>query len=326
MRILDDSKRADFDAPPPPALRLRGRALARWLLLEPGRLAPMSRDTSFYYSFLVLPPRKRRAIIAVWDFCRAVDDAVDEVVPEPEWQGGLTPDARARAASQLSTWRRELAAAFDGEPQTGQGRALQAVHPRVQSAAPAVRGADRRRRNGPGRTSRYQTFDALADYCRRVASAVGLICVEIFGYRDPAGARLRRAVSGSRCSSRTSCATSPPTRAAAASTCRQRTVAVRRHRGRPAARRRHAGRRRRCCGSSAIGRGSTTGCAAEQLPRVRCAQPDGRRDHGRHLLRDPAAHRAHRLRRVQPANPRAASLPRGAGAADLGFARSVLGR
>ena len=46
----------------------------------------MSRDTSFYYSFLVLPPRKRRAIVAVWDFCRAVDDAVDEVVPEPERQ------------------------------------------------------------------------------------------------------------------------------------------------------------------------------------------------------------------------------------------------
>ncbi len=42
----------------------------------------MSRDTNFYYSFLVLPPRKRNAIIAVWDFCRAVDDAVDEVVPE----------------------------------------------------------------------------------------------------------------------------------------------------------------------------------------------------------------------------------------------------
>ena len=37
----------------------------------------MSRDTSFYYSFLVLPPRKRRAIVAVWDFCRAVDDSVD---------------------------------------------------------------------------------------------------------------------------------------------------------------------------------------------------------------------------------------------------------
>jgi phytoene/squalene synthetase len=57
----------------------------------------MSRDTSFYYSFLVLPQRKRQAIIAVWDFCRAVDDAVDEVVPEEEWAGGLPPEARARA-------------------------------------------------------------------------------------------------------------------------------------------------------------------------------------------------------------------------------------
>ena len=41
----------------------------------------MSRDTSFYYSFLVLPPRKRSAIVAVWDFCRAVDDAVDVAGP-----------------------------------------------------------------------------------------------------------------------------------------------------------------------------------------------------------------------------------------------------
>jgi len=72
----------------------------------------MSRDTSFYYSFLVLPPRKRHAIIAVWDFCRAVDDAVDEVVPEQEWSGGLTPDARARATLQLAGWRSELDAVY----------------------------------------------------------------------------------------------------------------------------------------------------------------------------------------------------------------------
>ena len=51
----------------------------------------MSRDTSFYYSFLVLPPRKRRAIVAVWDFCRAVDDAVDQVVPESDGGSGSPP-------------------------------------------------------------------------------------------------------------------------------------------------------------------------------------------------------------------------------------------
>ena len=58
----------------------------------------MARDTNFYYSFLVLPPAKRRAIVGVWDFCRAVDDAVDEADPR-DVQVGETLDA----------WRREVA-------------------------------------------------------------------------------------------------------------------------------------------------------------------------------------------------------------------------
>ena len=145
----------------------------------------MSRDTSFYYSFLVLPPRKRQAIIAVWDFCRAVDDAVDEVVPEDEWRGGLTPAARARAEEELQLWRSEVDAAFHGTPATAQGRALQ---PCVREFnLPAERFEDLI--DGVEMDlahARYPTFDALLEYCRRVASAVGLICVEIFGYRDPA--------------------------------------------------------------------------------------------------------------------------------------------
>lgn len=144
----------------------------------------VSRDTSFYYSFLVLPPRKRSAIIAVWDFCRAVDDAVDEVVPESEWQGELTPEGRCRAAKQLADWRAELAACYDGvPPATRQGRALQ----------PYVGEFNLPRRcfeeliDGVQmdlEQLRYPTFEALAEYCRRVASGVGLICVEIFGYRN----------------------------------------------------------------------------------------------------------------------------------------------
>ena len=55
----------------------------------------MGRDTSFYYAFLMLPPAKRNAIVAVWDFCRAVDDAVDEVAPDGEWP--LTEAARLQA-------------------------------------------------------------------------------------------------------------------------------------------------------------------------------------------------------------------------------------
>lgn len=147
----------------------------------------MSRDTSFSYSFLVLPPRKRRAIVAVWDFCRAVDDAVDEVVPEEEWAGGLTPDARRRAAAGVAVWRRELDAAYGGLPGTPQGCALQ----------PCIREFGLPRKSFEDLIDgvemdlvheRYSTFADLSEYCRRVASAVGLICVEIFGYRD-AGSR-----------------------------------------------------------------------------------------------------------------------------------------
>lgn len=145
----------------------------------------MSRDTSFYYSFLVLPPHKRRALIAVWDFCRAVDDAVDEVVPEEEWRGGLTPEARTRAESSLVSWRAELDAAYAGTPRTPQGLSLTPFIrdfklPRQQFEA-LFDGVEMDLAH-----PRYATFAALSEYCRRVASSVGLICVEIFGYRDPA--------------------------------------------------------------------------------------------------------------------------------------------
>jgi 15-cis-phytoene synthase len=133
----------------------------------------MSRDTSFYYAFLVLPPRKRTAMVAVWDFCRAVDDAVDET------------DSLDKAADELGSWRAELDATFGAStPRTWQGRALQ----------PFVREFNLPRKpfdeliDGVEMDlahARYATFDALAEYCRRVASSVGLICVEIFGYSDP---------------------------------------------------------------------------------------------------------------------------------------------
>lgn len=145
----------------------------------------MSRDTSFYYSFLVLPPRKRSAMVAVWDFCRAVDDAVDEVVPESEWQGGLTAEARGRAAREVAAWRRELAACFaSAPPETWQGRALAPFitefHLPRAPFEDLIDGVEMDLDH-----VRYQTFEALAGYCRRVASSVGLVCVEIFGYSDP---------------------------------------------------------------------------------------------------------------------------------------------
>ena len=143
----------------------------------------MARDTSFYYSFLVLPPAKRRALIAVWDFCRAVDDAVDEIVPESEWRGGLTPAARASAEAQVASWRSELDAVYRGTPRTPQGIALgpfvaQFQLPRQHFDA-LIDGVEMDLDR-----VRYATFDDLLEYCRRVASAVGLICIEIFGYQN----------------------------------------------------------------------------------------------------------------------------------------------
>jgi phytoene synthase len=135
----------------------------------------LSRDTNFYYSFLVLPPDKRRAIVAVWDFCRAVDDVTDE--PET-----ATPER------ELAKWRQEVARCFDGQPPaTPQGRALapfvrQFELPR-ESLEAIIEGVEMDLGD-----RRYETFEDLYEYCIRVASAVGLICLEIFGYRDP-GAR-----------------------------------------------------------------------------------------------------------------------------------------
>ena len=145
----------------------------------------MSRDTNFYYSFLVLPTRKRNAIIAAWDFCRAVDDAVDEVVPEHEWSGGLSDEARANATARLAGWRSEVAAMYEGTPRTSQGTSLKPYVrefnlPRARFEE-LVEGVEMDLRQ-----VRYDTFDALVEYCRRVASAVGLICLEIFGYRNQA--------------------------------------------------------------------------------------------------------------------------------------------
>lgn len=136
------------------------------------------RDTSFYYSFLVLPAEKRRAIVAVWDFCRAVDDAVDES-PLPR------PGAPDPAAARLARWRTELAACFEGgQPATPQGRSLVPYIRRFNLPRDAFEAVlegiamDLER-------SRYPTFEHLREYCYRVASAVGLICLEIFGYHDP---------------------------------------------------------------------------------------------------------------------------------------------
>ena len=133
----------------------------------------MARDTNFYYSFLVLPPDKRKAIVAVWDFCRAVDDAVDEA------------ESPGAAKDEIARWRAELAMAFGGRTtQTRQGGALVPLIGQFHLPRTAFESLIEGVEMDLG-ARRYETFEDLYEYCIRVASAVGLICLEIFGYDDP---------------------------------------------------------------------------------------------------------------------------------------------
>jgi phytoene synthase len=133
----------------------------------------MARDTNFYYSFLVLPPDKRKAIVATWDFCRAVDDAVDEA------------EGPGAAKDEIARWRAELAAAFEGRgTETRQAGALVPLIGQFNLPRAAFESLIEGVEMDLG-ARRYETFEDLYEYCIRVASSVGLICLEIFGYDDP---------------------------------------------------------------------------------------------------------------------------------------------
>ncbi len=128
--------------------------------------------SSFYYSFLFLPPERRRAITALYAFCREVDDVVDE-----------STDTQL-AQTKLAWWRDEVAKLFAGHPQHPVSRALQ---PGLQ---PYGITAERLNEIITGMEmdltqSRYLDFKALERYCYHVAGVVGLLAVGIFGYRDP---------------------------------------------------------------------------------------------------------------------------------------------
>jgi phytoene synthase len=135
----------------------------------------MARKTSFYYSFLVLPTDQRRAIFAVWDFCRVVDDAVD-----------ARPLEGPQGRPAVEFWRRELSRCYDGStPDTLVARRLQPIIAEFDLPREAFEDVI----DGVAMdldTTRYRTFDDLFEYCRRVASAVGLICIRIFGCGEDA--------------------------------------------------------------------------------------------------------------------------------------------
>lgn len=127
--------------------------------------------SSFYYSFLFLPPERRRAITALYAFCREVDDVVDE----------CTDAAVARA--KLAWWRNEIAAAYRGGAQHPVARALAEVAPRYNLPEARLNEII----DGMQMDldyNRYPDFATLERYCHRVAGVVGLLSAEIFGYAD----------------------------------------------------------------------------------------------------------------------------------------------
>jgi phytoene synthase len=138
------------------------------------RCADITRRASsnFYYAFMLLPLERRRALYAVYAFCRFVDDIADD-------------ESIANPAELLVRWREELRNVYAGQPTRTVSRALADNVSRFNIPQryfeEVIDGVemDLSRR-------RYDTFDELALYCRRVASAVGLICIEIFGYFNPA--------------------------------------------------------------------------------------------------------------------------------------------
>ncbi len=128
--------------------------------------------SSFYYSFRFLPPDRRRAITALYAFCREVDDVADEV-----------SDVNI-ARAKLGWWRAELANLFLGHPQ----------HPVTKALASATTffGVDQMRLNEiidgmemDLNHHRYNDFASLKLYCHRVAGVVGQLSAGIFGYSNP---------------------------------------------------------------------------------------------------------------------------------------------
>jgi phytoene synthase len=128
--------------------------------------------SSFYYSFLFLPHERRRAITALYAFCREVDDTVDNATDE------------SLARIKLSWWRTEVSSMFKGTP----------THPVTQAMQPYLAAFNIQEEHMQAiiegmemdlNQSRYLDFPGLQRYCWHVAGVVGILSASIFGVTDP---------------------------------------------------------------------------------------------------------------------------------------------
>ncbi len=128
--------------------------------------------SSFYYSFLFLPPERRRAITALYAFCREVDDTVDEATDQ------------SVARIKLAWWRNEVAQMYSGTP----------THPVMLALKPHIKPYDLKQEHLQAiidgmemdlDQSRYLDYPNLKKYCWHVAGVVGILSASIFGVTNP---------------------------------------------------------------------------------------------------------------------------------------------
>lgn len=138
---------------------------------EAKEIAKKSRS-SFYYAFNLLPPAKRDAMNTVYAFCRETDDIIDE---------GNEPDELKFA--KLRKWRIELEKSITGRSDypllNKLGKTISGFNIPLDPFFELIKGMEMDLQK-----KRYNSFEDLQIYCYRVASTVGLICIEIFGYKD----------------------------------------------------------------------------------------------------------------------------------------------
>jgi phytoene synthase len=141
-------------------------------MIETAKEISKKSKSSFYYAFNLLPAEKRDAMNTVYAFCRQTDDIIDE-----------GNDSDEIKFEKLHKWRIELEKAFLGHSEytllNKLGKTISQFNIPMEPFFELLKGMemDLQRQN-------YLTFDDLTLYCYRVASTVGLMCIEIFGYKN----------------------------------------------------------------------------------------------------------------------------------------------
>ncbi|MFN7140925.1 MAG: presqualene diphosphate synthase HpnD [Limisphaerales bacterium] len=143
--------------------------------MEQSRAITRKSASNLALAFILLPKEKRDGMSALYAFCREVDDiADDEAVPEE------------KRRAELARWREDIRAACENrQPEIAVNRELQPVIQKCrlpfQYFDELIKGVEM-----DLDIKRYDTFEALEEYCYRVASVVGLLSIEIFGYKNAA--------------------------------------------------------------------------------------------------------------------------------------------